>query len=214
MWNACRSAIEHYADFEGRSNRPELWWFYLAYIIVSITLLMLGEFHWVFQIAWWVFVVSLFLPSLAVSIRRLHDSGKSGWWFLILFIPFFGWIVFLVFMLLPSDDEADRYGRLSTGQIGSGEKEVDKRDRVRVARFHEQNSHQEPSWTNCHECMEYIEELNSLRAIAQRAGEEAVDDVMTEFHEQNSHRGRSWTDCRQCMEYMEQLVRERRLRER
>ena len=160
MWNACRSAIEHYADFEGRSSRPELWWFYLAYIIVSITLitlLTLGEFHWVFRIAYWVFVVSLFLPSLAVSIRRLHDSGKSGWWFLILFIPFFGWIVFLVFMLLPSDD---------------------------------------------------------LRTIAQRAGEEAVDDVMTEFHEQNSHRGRSWTDCRQCMEYMEQLVRERRLRER
>ena len=113
MWNACRSAIEHYADFEGRSSRPEFWWFHLAHIIVSSTLLILGEFHFVFVIAWWVFVVALFLPSLAVSIRRLHDSGKSGWWFLILFIPFFGWIVFLVFMLLPSDDGANQYGRTS-----------------------------------------------------------------------------------------------------
>ena len=114
IWNECYSAIfEHYADFDGRASRPEFWWFHFAYIIVSITLLILGEFHSVFEIAWWVFAALLFLPSLAVSIRRLHDSGKSGWWFLILFIPFFGWIVFLVFMLLPSDDGAQKEDRNS-----------------------------------------------------------------------------------------------------
>ena len=112
MWNACYSAIfEHYADFDGRASRSDFWWFHLAYTIVSGTLLILGEFHGVFEIAWWAFAALLFLPELAVSIRRLHDSGKSGWWFWIILIPFVGWIVFLVFMVLPSDDEANQYGR-------------------------------------------------------------------------------------------------------
>ena len=114
IWNERYSAIfEHYADFDGRASRSEFWWFHLAYIIVSITLLMLAELHLVFTIAWWVFAAALFLPELAVSVRRLHDSGKSGWWYLILLIPLLGWIVFLVFMVLPSDDGANRYGRPS-----------------------------------------------------------------------------------------------------
>lgn len=114
MLNACNSVIlEHYADFKGRARRSEFWWFYLAYIIVLTTLSILGDAHPVFGIAYWGLAVLLFLPGLAVSIRRLHDSGKSGWWFLILLIPLAGWIVFLVFMLLPSDDRTNRYGSVT-----------------------------------------------------------------------------------------------------
>lgn len=112
MWNACNSVIlEHYADFAGRARRSEFWWFYLAYIIVLTALSILGDVNPVFGIAYWGAAALLFLPGLAVSIRRLHDSGKSGWWFLILLIPLVGWIVFLVFMLLPSDEGTNRYGR-------------------------------------------------------------------------------------------------------
>jgi len=112
VWNACNSVIfEHYADFEGRARRSEFWWFYLAYVIVLITLSILADVHTVFGIAYWGLAVLLFLPGLTVSVRRLHDSGKSGWWFLIILVPLVGWIVFLVFMMLPSDDGSNRYGR-------------------------------------------------------------------------------------------------------
>ena len=113
MWNACYGVIlEHYADFEGRARRSEFWWFYLAYMIVIITLSILGEVHPLFGIAYWGLAVLLFLPGLSVTVRRLHDSGKSGWWFLIVVVPLAGWIVFLVFMILPSDVGTNRYGRL------------------------------------------------------------------------------------------------------
>ena len=112
MWNACYGVIfKHYADFEGRARRSEFWWFYLAYMIAIVTLSILGEVHPVFGIAYWGLVVLLFLPGLSVAVRRLHDSGKSGWWFLIVLIPLAGWIVFLVFMILPSDVGTNRYGR-------------------------------------------------------------------------------------------------------
>ncbi|MDE2903757.1 MAG: DUF805 domain-containing protein [Chloroflexota bacterium] len=114
MLNACNSVIlEHYADFAGRARRSEFWWFYLAYLIVTTALSTLGNVNPVFGIAYWGVAVLLFLPGLAVSIRRLHDSGKSGWWFLILLIPLAGWIVFLVFMLLPSDDRTNQYGSVT-----------------------------------------------------------------------------------------------------
>ena len=111
MWNACYSVIlQNYAVFEGRAKRSEFWWFYLAYMIVGVPLAILGELHLAFTIVWWAFAIALFLPGLAVSVRRLHDSGKSGWWILLLLIPFVGWIPVLVLMLLPSDAEANQYG--------------------------------------------------------------------------------------------------------
>ena len=167
MWNACYSVIlEHYADFEGRARRSEFWWFYLAYMVVSIALLILGEFHLVFEIAWWAFVVLLFLPGLAVSVRRLHDSGRSGWWILINLIPFVGWIVFLVFMLLPSDDEANRYGRSPNEEETiqriaqrAGREAVDET----LAQLHEQDGHPGRSGPDCHDCLEVVEQIRALR---------------------------------------------------
>lgn len=52
----------------------------------------------------------MLLPSIAVAVRRLHDTGRSGWWFLISFIPIFGSIVFLVFAVLDSEPGENRYG--------------------------------------------------------------------------------------------------------
>ncbi len=57
-----------------------------------------------------VYYLAVFLPSLAVAVRRLHDTGRSGWWFLIILVPFVGWIVLLVFMVLDSQPGSNEYG--------------------------------------------------------------------------------------------------------
>ena len=59
---------------------------------------------------WLITSLALLIPLLAVGARRLHDSNHSGWWQLMLFIPIAGWMVLLVFMLLPGDEKENRFG--------------------------------------------------------------------------------------------------------
>ena len=59
----------------------------------------------------WVHGLGTVLPHLAVIARRLHDTGRSGWWMLVALVPFVGWIPLLIFMLLPSDTGPNEYGR-------------------------------------------------------------------------------------------------------
>jgi len=106
-----------FAEFSGRAGRPEYWYFtlfnILAYIILSIldnavgfssaAAGGVGLFGGIYSLA-------VLIPSLAVSVRRLHDTGRSGWWILIGLIPVIGAIVLLVFMILKSDEGANEYG--------------------------------------------------------------------------------------------------------
>jgi uncharacterized membrane protein YhaH (DUF805 family) len=57
-----------------------------------------------------VFSLAMLVPGIAVTVRRLHDTGRSGWWILISLIPFLGWIVLLVFMVLDSHPGDNEYG--------------------------------------------------------------------------------------------------------
>ena len=85
-----------FKDFGGRSRRSEYWWANLAITIVSTVLsLIVAELSWV-----WTVIV--FVPSLSLNIRRLHDIGKSGWWYLINFVPIVGQIIYLIFMCKDS----------------------------------------------------------------------------------------------------------------
>ena len=85
-------------DFSGSSKRPEFWWFIiinaLCYAILSFISNQLSIFYSFVSI----------LPIVAVGLRRLRDSGKSGWWYLVNLIPFFGNLIFLVFCAQPSKD--------------------------------------------------------------------------------------------------------------
>jgi uncharacterized membrane protein YhaH (DUF805 family) len=117
---AIKTCFQKYAEFRGRASRPEFWWFVLLYYIVIFAVgvpLVFGQpsFDWngmtgaVFGLLFGLASLALLLPYLAVGVRRLHDTGKSGaWWFIVL-VPF-GWVVLLVFFASEGDPGSNRYG--------------------------------------------------------------------------------------------------------
>lgn len=126
--------LRRYADFQGRASRSEFWLFVLFCFAISTLAGILsggsmawwswgmgwrhhhGFHHWggpfggVFGLAHAIFTLYVFIPSLAVTVRRLHDSGKSGWWLLLGVFPAIGQLVLLIFMLLPSEPATNRFG--------------------------------------------------------------------------------------------------------
>ena len=109
------AVLKKYAVFSGRARRKEYWFFILFNLIITIVLTMidgamggLGEGG--IGILSGIYSLAVFLPSLAVTIRRLHDTDRTGWWFLIAFIPLIGAIVLLVFMVLDGTPAANQYG--------------------------------------------------------------------------------------------------------
>ena len=100
---------EHYADFSGRARRTEYWMFVLFNIIIGIALKVIGS---LLGISWisWTYSLAVLIPGLAVAVRRLHDTGRSGWWLLICLIPIIGSIWCLVLMCLDSQPESNKWG--------------------------------------------------------------------------------------------------------
>ncbi|CUW37438.1 putative inner membrane protein [Magnetospirillum sp. XM-1] len=93
---AVKTCIGKYATFQGRASRSEYWFFALFNIILSmIASVVAGASLGVLSVLPAILMIGLFVPSLAVSVRRLHDLGKSGWWFLIILIPVIGGLVLL-----------------------------------------------------------------------------------------------------------------------
>ncbi|WP_338589666.1 DUF805 domain-containing protein [Shewanella khirikhana] len=101
-------ALKKYADFTGRARRKEYWMFVLFYLIFYLVTVGIDMALGTTFIAA-IFSLGLLLPSLAIGARRLHDTGRSGWWQLLYFIPLIGAIVLLVFFCQDSQDEND-YG--------------------------------------------------------------------------------------------------------
>jgi uncharacterized membrane protein YhaH (DUF805 family) len=102
--------VKNYTGFQGRAARTEYWMFVLFNVIISIVLSILQSLLHIKPFLTSLYSLALLLPSLAVSMRRLHDTGKSGWWLLISLIPFLGGIVLLVFMCLDSQEGENQYG--------------------------------------------------------------------------------------------------------
>lgn len=101
-------AFKKYADFTGRARRKQYWMFVLTYTVIMIALSFIDA---LFGTVWLspLFSLILIIPSLSISARRLHDTGRSGWWQLIYFIPLIGLIVMLVFLCQDSREE-NAYG--------------------------------------------------------------------------------------------------------
>jgi len=97
-------AIKKYADFTGRARRTEYWMFILIYMIINIVLTVLG-----LDIISMIVGLALLVPSLSIGARRLHDTGRSGWWQLIYLVPLIGLIVMIIFLVQDSHDTND-YG--------------------------------------------------------------------------------------------------------
>lgn len=104
---AVSSVYKNYANFKGKSIRSEYWYFLLFTLLVNIasgflSALLPSGLATIIAGASLLFAIVSFIPSLAVTVRRLHDIGKSGWWMLICFVPLIGIIVLLFWMATPS----------------------------------------------------------------------------------------------------------------
>jgi uncharacterized membrane protein YhaH (DUF805 family) len=101
--------VKKYAVFNGRARRKEYWMYTLIYMVIAIVLSVVDLAVLGTNILVPILTVALFLPSLGVTIRRLHDTDRSGWWVFISIVPLVGLIVMLVFLCADSKD-ANKYG--------------------------------------------------------------------------------------------------------
>ena len=99
--DSIKVCFNKYVDFSGRASRSEYWWFVLFVILGSFVTSLVS--HWLYVL----FALGTLLPSLAAASRRLHDTGRSGWWQLIGFIPLIGWIILIVFLAQESAEGSE-----------------------------------------------------------------------------------------------------------
>jgi len=126
---AIRTVLSKYATFTGRASRPEYWWWTLFVFLVSIGLSLIDNLALApalgfepFQddtpgILSLIFSLAVLVPGLAVSVRRLHDIGRSGWWLLIVLVPVIGFLVLLWWAIQPGEEGPNRYGPPTSGNI-------------------------------------------------------------------------------------------------
>jgi uncharacterized membrane protein YhaH (DUF805 family) len=125
---AVRSVFSQYAGFAGRARRSEYWWFALFLALVSIVTSVLDnvlgtDFEGSATSGGVISLIAnlaLLLPSLAVGVRRLHDTDRSGWWLLIALIPLVGFIVLLVFFVQDGTPAPNRFGPSPKHQAAPG----------------------------------------------------------------------------------------------
>ncbi len=112
--------LSQYADFTGRARRKEYWMFTLFHIIIIFILAYFGAFNAFFYfdnegfpiifIILTLYFLATLLPTLAVTVRRLHDMGKSGWWYCISFLPYIGGFWLLVLTCFDSEHGPNKWG--------------------------------------------------------------------------------------------------------
>jgi len=107
--------LKKYADFNGRARRKEYWYFSLFCMGISSVLGFIEGFLGIapsheYSLFAGIFCLAILVPSLAVTVRRLHDIGRRGTWMLIAFVPIVGAIVLLVYMVKDSDPGRNPYG--------------------------------------------------------------------------------------------------------
>ncbi|MDP3382232.1 MAG: DUF805 domain-containing protein [Phenylobacterium sp.] len=111
MIEAVRYGFANYMNFDGRTNRATFWWWVLAVFLAAIAASILddGLAPGGVEPFGLLLTLGLFLPHLGMAIRRLHDTGRSGWWVLIGLIPLLGLLVLIYFYVQPSDPAGEKY---------------------------------------------------------------------------------------------------------
>ena len=108
-------AWKNYFTFTGRSRRKAYWVFFVFNVIATILANLIDNVlglagQSVYGPVSMLYALAVFLPGLALAVRRLHDTGRSGWWMLLGFIPLIGWIVLLIFFVTDSQPGSNPYG--------------------------------------------------------------------------------------------------------
>ena len=110
------AVLGNYAGFSGRARRKEYWMFILFNVIISVVLAIIDQVVGLtlaegrIGLLGALYSLAVIIPSLAVAARRLHDTGRSGWWLLIGFIPLIGGLILLYFFVLDSQPGTNQYG--------------------------------------------------------------------------------------------------------
>lgn len=108
--------LRNYVNFEGRARRKEFWYYTLCSFLIAVILVIIDKQMGTFNqqtgmgLLGQIYGVAVFLPALAVCVRRLHDIGKSGWMVLINLIPFIGFLIFIYLAARQGDEGANEYG--------------------------------------------------------------------------------------------------------
>jgi uncharacterized membrane protein YhaH (DUF805 family) len=121
--DAVRSGFDNYFNFSGRALRSEYWWWVVFAWIAGLVANIIDS-----ALGWRVYEttvngmqqgsgpvaalvgLALVIPGLSVAVRRLHDTDRSGWWLLLVIIPFIGWIVLIIFMAMSGTPGPNKYG--------------------------------------------------------------------------------------------------------
>ncbi len=102
--------LKKYAVFSGRARRKEYWYFALFSFIITLVLVLIDNLVGTYSVLSGLYSLAVLLPEIGVSIRRLHDTGHSGWWLLIGLIPLIGRIILLIYMVSDSQVGTNQYG--------------------------------------------------------------------------------------------------------
>jgi len=98
-----------YFMLNGRAGRQEFWMFILCNFIVALAVYVVSMIIRV-PVLYYLYVLAIFLPGLGLAVRRLHDTGRSGWWYLIGLVPLIGFIVLIIFFIQDSQPGDNQYG--------------------------------------------------------------------------------------------------------
>lgn len=129
LWTYFRRGLtENYATFRGRARRKEYWGYFLFWMITLLAVCLLGliadgaagnldhgDGPLLTMAASGLFVLATLLPGLAITVRRIHDMGLSGWFYLLVFIPSIGALIVFVFTLIPSQKNDNKWGPVPEG---------------------------------------------------------------------------------------------------
>lgn len=110
MWYWYLVVLFKYAVFEGRSDRTEYWTFILCDSILIFGMMALSAMAPFFWSIFILYRIAVTVPNIAAAVRRIHDTGRSGWWLLMIFIPVVGTVATIVFLALDSQPGDNRYG--------------------------------------------------------------------------------------------------------
>jgi uncharacterized membrane protein YhaH (DUF805 family) len=122
---AVRTCLRKYATFSGRARRAEFWWFVLFNLLGSLALglvdaAVFGAQPGAASVFQPLFSLAMLLPNIAVSVRRLHDTDRTGWWYLLVLLPVIGIIVLIVWYVQRGTDGPNRFGPDPLAGAGPG----------------------------------------------------------------------------------------------
>jgi uncharacterized membrane protein YhaH (DUF805 family) len=107
---AISSGFSNYINFSDRACRSEFWFWRLFYFLAAMGLIIIERVVRTHVPVGLLLELGMFLPSLAMSIRRLHDLDRSGWWYFLVLIPIVGWIILLIWDCTKGTDGPNRFG--------------------------------------------------------------------------------------------------------